>query len=212
MREGQTQLPRAWWDFPHASGKPQLDSLTRDNYWATREKIVRAPRGLEIYPICSRTRISDRAPHTPSTHRIVPLPACERTIRRVIRHQHPGRSFSLALYLLKHGKLIGINGRIFVDSRFHVPAGKVSSISARKSSRAKAAHRRALPKSVINIAGDPSHPRFLEWKAEGTAPGRFRYPVSSPDCGRCQRDKYDDSQVQSDFHLYVSPTCRANTY
>ena len=93
---------------------------------------------------------------------------------------------SLALSLLKHGKLIGINGRVLVNSRFYMPASEVSPVSARERSRTKTAHWRALPKPVVDIAGDSSDARLRKRKAEGASPRGFRYRVSGPGCGRCQ--------------------------
>src|SRR5712692_10003950 len=64
MKEERTPRPRASWGSPHASDKRQPDNSTHGNYWAALEKIVRARRGLGIYPTCSRTTPSDTAPHT----------------------------------------------------------------------------------------------------------------------------------------------------
>src|SRR5580704_18201476 len=90
----------------------------------------------------------------PRAHRIIPLPACERSVVWMIRHEDSRCALSLALRLLKHAKLIGVNGCIFMNSRFYMPARKVSAVSTRECSEAKAAHRCALPKPVVDIAGD----------------------------------------------------------
>src|SRR6202453_3691733 len=157
--------------------------------WQHWRKLFEHDVGRKFIPfvVVPRLRIQRRI--FSRAHRIIPLPACKCPVGWMIRHQDARRTLRLALSLLKHGKLIGINGRVFVNSCFYMPAGEVSPVSARERSRTKTAYGSALPKPVIDLAGDSSHTWLYKRKSEGTSPRSFRYCVSGPDCGRCQKHK-----------------------
>src|ERR1700720_964946 len=82
----------------------------------------------------------------------------------------------VAFGFLKHRKLIGPDGLVFVDASLHVPAGEVAAIGARESAGAKTADRRALPKAVVDMVGVERGflgPGIFEWESDGALPGSF---------------------------------------
>src|SRR4051794_18723021 len=82
----------------------------------------------------------------------------------------------LAFGLLKHRKLIGPDGLIFMDAGFHVPAGEVSAIGAGEGAGAEAADGSALPETVVDMAGVERRllcAGIFERLADGTLPGGF---------------------------------------
>ena len=89
-------------------------------------------------------------------------------------HQHLGRAVGVALGLLKHGELIGIDRLIFVDRGLDVPAGEVSPIAAGKCAGPHAADGNALPVAIVDIARIARHAGIIERLAEGALPGSLR--------------------------------------
>ena len=86
-------------------------------------------------------------------------------------HENPRCSCGIACGLLKHGKLIYVDGLIFVDASFYMPAGKVASICSRESACAKSSNRRTLPVTVINTGGIFQNARVLKRKPQRALPG-----------------------------------------
>src|ERR1700676_1578931 len=98
------------------------------------------------------------------------------------RRQDLRDAFCCAFGLLIHGKLIGPNCLILVDSALHVPACEVSAVGTRKSSRSKTANRSTLPVAIVNHASR-GQSRFsatciFEGKTDWTLPCCFRNRVS----------------------------------
>src|SRR5580704_7724282 len=82
--------------------------------------------------------------------RVVPIPGVEATAVGVGSGQDLGEGFGCALRLLEHGELIHIDGLIFVDTTFQVPAGKVTAVGAGKGPGTEAADGRSLPEAIID--------------------------------------------------------------
>src|SRR6266852_6803724 len=161
--------------------------------------------GWEFIPLVVVPRLRIQRRILPRTHWVVPLPACERSIRRMIRHQYASCTLRVSLALLKHRKLVGIHGCVFVNSRLHMPADEISPVASREGSRTESADGRTLPITVIDITGYARHARFLERKAERSSPGSFRYCVSSPSSRWSHDENYEHWQAQTEFHFHKSP-------
>src|SRR5581483_917673 len=80
-----------------------------------------------------------------------------------------------AFGLLINGELVRPDRLVFVNAGLHVPARKVAAIRARKSSRAEATNRSALPVSIIDHAGKRrfSSARIFQRLADSALPGNF---------------------------------------
>src|SRR4029077_4750873 len=106
--------------------------------------------------------------------RIVPIPGAQRMIRGMSGSENFGDAIGVTFGFLKHGKLVGPDGLVFVDARFHVPAGEVATIGARESAGAEAADGGALPKAIVDMAGVERRlfrTGVLERRADGALPG-----------------------------------------
>jgi len=94
------------------------------------------------YNVCGKfvplyhTRTWETAPHIAGADRIVPLPAGEFAILRMIGHKALARLLRLACHLLEHGKLVRIDGSVFVHTALDVPPGEVAPVRSRKCSGA----------------------------------------------------------------------------
>src|SRR5260370_30839499 len=84
---------------------------------------------------------------------IVPIPGTQGVIRRMSGGENFRDAIRIAFGFLKHRKLIGPDGLVFVDAGFHVPASEVAAIGTRESAGAKTADGRALPKTIVDMAG-----------------------------------------------------------
>ncbi len=92
----------------------------------------------------------------------------------------------IAFGFLKHRKLIGPHGLVFVDARFHVPAREVATVSARESAGAKTADGRALPKAIVDMAGVERwffRSSVFEGRTDGALPGSLGNVVVGLDAG-----------------------------
>src|SRR5215470_460340 len=90
--------------------------------------------------------------------------------------QNFGDAIRIAFELLKHCKLIGVDRLIFVDTGLNVPASKIAAKGSRKSSGAKSADGRALPKAVVNMAAFERRflcARIFERFSDRALPGDF---------------------------------------
>src|SRR5260370_34277566 len=76
-------------------------------------------------------------------HRIVPVPGAQRMIRGMSGSENFRDAIRIAFGFLKHRKLIGPHGLVFVDPRLPVPAGEGPTVSTPATAVAKASHRRA---------------------------------------------------------------------
>jgi len=119
----------------------------------------------------------------------------------MVCHQYASRTLRVSFALLKHRKLIGIDGGVLVNSRLHMPTGEISPVASREGSRTKSADGRTLPITVIDITGYARHARFLERKAERAPPGSLRYCVSSPG-SRTHNQKYEHREVEAASHFH----------
>src|SRR6266446_3809287 len=82
---------------------------------------------------------------------IVPIPGTQGVTRRMSGGENFRDAIRIAFGFLKHRKLIGPDGLVFVDAGFHVPAGEIAAIGTRESAGAKAADGSALPKAVVDM-------------------------------------------------------------
>ena len=89
-----------------------------------------------------------------------------------------GEDFRYAIFFafgfLEHRKLIGPDGLIFVNAGFHVPACEVATIGARERAGTEASDGRALPKTVVDMAGVERGlfcPGVFEGLTDGALPG-----------------------------------------
>ena len=92
----------------------------------------------------------------------------------MIGHEHTRGSRGLTGNLLKHGKLVGGHGDVFVDAALEVPARKVAAISARESAGAESAYGGALPIAIVNVGFVFADAGIFERLPEGAEPGNFR--------------------------------------
>src|SRR5579872_4581857 len=114
------------------------------------------------------------------SHWIVPLPTGKGSVLRMVRHQDTSDALGVAVGLLKHRKLIGIDRRIFVNSCLDMPARKISTVGSRERSGAKPADGGTLPIAVVDVAMDSRYSGIRKWKPERTPPSCFRYHVTGP--------------------------------
>ena len=109
----------------------------------------------------------------------------------------------IAFRFLKHGKLIGPDGLVFVDAGFHVPASEVAAIGTRESAGAKTADRRALPVTVVDQIGELglAGAGIGERLADASLPGDFRNRVSRPErkCAKGGEEKGGELR-KAEFH------------
>src|ERR1700694_819786 len=84
------------------------------------------------------------------TDGIIPLPGAEVFIFGMISEEDLGDAFRGTLGFFVNGKLVGVNGFVFVYAGFQVPAGKIAAVGAGESAGAKTADRRALPITVVD--------------------------------------------------------------
>src|SRR6266851_3386221 len=92
----------------------------------------------------------------------------------MIGHEHTRSTGGVAGNLLKHGKLIGRHGNVFVDAALDVPACKVTAIGARKGAGAESADGSALPIAVVDVGFVFADAGIFERLPERPAPRNFR--------------------------------------
>src|SRR6266853_1127899 len=95
-------------------------------------------------------------------------------------------AFAAVLRLLKHGKLISIHDLIFMNAALHVPTGKITAIGARESAGTETADGRALPVTIIDVAGIQRRffcARMLERRTDGALPCSFGDIVTGASSG-----------------------------
>src|SRR5712664_2139375 len=107
----------------------------------------------------------------------------------------------IAFGFLKHRKLIGPDGLIFVDAGFHVPAGEIAAIGARESAGAKTTDRSALPEAVVDMTVVERRlfrAGVLERLADGTLPSSFGNVVVGVSLGGDgdKRKRYDAGKCE----------------
>jgi hypothetical protein len=102
------------------------------------------------------------------------LPGREFIVGGMAVHQDLGYSVRVALGLLEHGKLIGVDGLVFVDCGLDVPAGEVSAIAAGEGACSHAADGDSLPVTIVDVRGVASYAGVVERLTQGTLPGGRR--------------------------------------
>ena len=115
-----------------------------------RELFQRQPHG-QLFPAVVVPRLGIERVVVACAHWVVEVPRRRLPRIRLARIEHRGHALVCPFRFLVHAELVERQRLIFVHTGLHMPAGEVAAIRARKSSRAKAAHGRALPVTVINV-------------------------------------------------------------
>src|SRR5258707_12469372 len=117
-------------------------------------------------------------------------------------HQDARGSFSVTLGLLKHRKLIGEYGLVFVNGSLNMPAGEVAAIGARKRAGAESADRSALPVTVVDIGFVLADAGIWQRLAERSPPSGFRNFVGMGEGGqqRAETKECDNLWQQISLH------------
>src|ERR1700757_1085243 len=98
----------------------------------------------------------------------------------MVVHQHACDALRIARALLKHRKLICVDGGVLVHSRFDVPARKITAIGSGESPRAESSDGCSLPVAIVDISGSALYTGIFQRLTEWTSPSRLRYGITSP--------------------------------
>src|SRR6267154_663197 len=150
----------------------------------------------KLVPAIIEPRLGIERSVVTSSNGIIPLPGAERVILRMVRGEDLGDAFPV-LRLLIHRKLISIHDLIFMNAALQVPAGEIAPVSSRESSGTKTPDGRALPVTVIDVAGIQR--RFfcagmLQRGADGALPCGFGDIVARAG-GRCCHEEEENEAI-----------------
>src|ERR1035438_3057845 len=92
----------------------------------------------------------------------------------MIGHEYARSSGRVAGDSLKHRKLVGGNGNIFVDAAFDVPAREVAAKGAREGAGSESTDRGALPITIVDVGFIFADAWLFQRLPERPAPRNFR--------------------------------------